>query len=50
MPLKIDDIKVKSCEKVVYATNKTTKLDCTTAIHYIKHSSAFGEARSLELW
>ena len=34
--IKIEDIKVKGYERVILATNSTTKLDCVIAIHNTK--------------
>ena len=48
MALKIEDIKVKGYERVVHATNETTKLDCILAIHNTKLGPALGGVRSLE--
>ena len=48
MPLKIEDIKVKGYERVVHATNETTKLDCILAIHNTKLGPALGGVRSWE--
>ena len=46
MPLKIVDIKVKGYERVVHATNETTKLDCIISIHNTKLGPALGGVRS----
>ena len=48
MPLKIEDIKVKGYERVIHATNETTKLDCVIAIHNIKLGPSLGGVRSWE--
>ena len=40
MSLKIKDIPVKGYERVIHATNETTKLDCIIAIHNIKLGSS----------
>ena len=48
MPLKIEDIKVKGYERVIHATNETTKLDCIIAIHNTKLGPALGGVRSWE--
>ena len=48
MTLKIEDIKVKGYERVVHATNETTKLDCILAIHNTKLGPALGGVRSWE--
>ena len=48
MPLKIIDIKVKGYERVVHATNETTKLDCIISIHNTKLGPALGGVRSWE--
>jgi len=48
MTLKIVDIKVKDYERVVHATNETTKLDCIVAIHNTKLGPALGGVRSWE--
>ena len=48
MPLKIKDIKVKGYERVIHATNETTKLDCVIAIHNTKLGPALGGVRSWE--
>ena len=48
MALKIEDIKVKGYERVVHATNETTKLDCILAIHNTKLGPALGGVRSWE--
>ena len=48
MPLKIEDIKVKDYERVIHATNETTKLDCVIAIHNTKLGPALGGVRSWE--
>ena len=46
MPLKIEDIKVKGYERVIHATNATTKLDCVIAIHNTKLGPSLGGVRS----
>jgi len=46
MPLKINEISIKGYERVVHATNETTKLDCIIAIHNIKLGPALGGVRS----
>ena len=48
MSLKIKDIKVKGYERVIHATNETTKLDCVIAIHNTKLGPALGGVRSWE--
>ena len=48
MPLKIEDIKVKGYERVIHATNGTTKLDCIIAIHNTRLGPALGGIRSWE--
>ena len=48
MPLKIEDIKVKGYERVIHATNATTKLDCVIAIHNTKLGASLGGVRSWE--
>ena len=48
MALKIEDIKVKGYERVVHATNETTKLNCILAIHNTKLGPALGGVRSWE--
>jgi len=48
MPLKIEDIKVKGYERVIHATNESTKLDCIIAIHNTKLGPALGGVRSWE--
>ena len=46
MPLKINEILVKGYERVVHATNETTKLDCIISIHNTKLGPALGGVRS----
>ena len=46
MPLKIEDIKVKGYERVIHATNATTRLDCVIAIHNTKLGPSLGGVRS----
>ena len=46
MPLKIEDIKAKGYERVIHATNETTKLDCIIAIHNTRLGPALGGVRS----
>ena len=46
MSLKINEISVKGYEKVIHATNKTTKLDCIISIHNTKLGPALGGVRS----
>ena len=46
MTLKIQDIKIKGYERVIHATNETTKLDCIIAIHNTKLGPALGGVRS----
>ena len=46
MTLKIEDIKVRGYERVIHATNETTKLDCVIAIHSTKLGPALGGVRS----
>ena len=48
MPLKIEDIKVKGYERVIHATNATTKLDCVIEIHNTKLGPTLGGVRSWE--
>ena len=48
MPLKIEDIKVKGYERVIHATNETTKLDCVIAIHNTRLGPSLGGVRSWE--
>ena len=48
MPLKIEDIKTKGYERVIHATNETTKLDCIIVIHNTKLGPALGGVRSWE--
>ena len=48
MTLKIEDIKVEGYERVIHATNETTKLDCLIAIHNTKLGPALGGVRSWE--
>ena len=48
MALKIEDIKVKSHERVIHARNETTKLDCLIAIHNTRLGPALGGVRSWE--
>ncbi len=48
MTLKIEDIKVSGYERVIHATNETTKLDCVIAIHNTKLGPALGGVRSWE--
>jgi len=48
MPLKIEDIKIKGYERVIHATNATTKLDCVIAIHNTKLGPSLGGVRSWE--
>ena len=46
MSLKINEISIKGYEKVVHATNETTKLDCIISIHNTKLGPALGGVRS----
>jgi leucine dehydrogenase len=46
MSLKINEISVKGYEKVLHATNETTKLDCIISIHNTKLGPALGGVRS----
>ena len=46
MSLKINEISVNGYEKVLHATNKTTKLDCIISIHNTKLGPALGGVRS----
>ena len=46
MTLKIKDIKVVGYERLIHATNETTKLDCVIAIHNTKLGPALGGVRS----
>ena len=48
MTLKVDEIRIKGYERVIHATNKTTKLDCVIAIHNTKLGPALGGVRSWE--
>lgn len=44
--LKVKDIPVKNYERVIHATNETTKLDCIIAIHNTNLGPALGGVRS----
>jgi len=46
MAIKINEISVKGYEKVIHATNETTKLDCIISIHNTKLGPALGGVRS----
>ena len=46
MSLEINEISVEGYEKVVHATDKTTKLDCIISIHNTKLGPALGGVRS----
>ena len=46
MPLKINEISEKGYQRVVHATNDTTKLDCVISIHNTKLGPALGGVRS----
>ena len=46
MSLKINDIPVANYERVVHATNETTKLDCIIAVHNTNLGPALGGVRS----
>ena len=46
MALKIQDINIKGYERVIHATNETTKLDCIISIHNTKLGPALGGVRS----
>ena len=48
MSLKINEISVKGYEKVIHATNESTKLDCIISIHNTKLGPALGGVRSWE--
>ena len=48
MALKVEDIKIKGYERIIHATNETTKLDCVIAIHNTKLGPALGGVRSWE--
>ena len=48
MALKIKDIKIKGYERIIHATNESTKLDCLIAIHNTKLGPALGGVRSWE--
>ena len=48
MSLKINEISVKGYEKVIHATNESTKLDCITSIHNTNLGPALGGVRSWE--
>ena len=50
MALKIEDIKVKSHERVIHARNETTKLDCVIAIHNTRLGPALGGLRSWKIY
>ena len=46
MALKINEILVKGYERVIHATNESTKLDCIISIHNTKLGPALGGVRS----
>ena len=46
MALKIKDISIPSYERVIHATNDTTKLNCIVGIHNTKLGPALGGVRS----
>ena len=46
MALKIKEIKIKGYERIIHATNTSTKLDCLIAIHNTKLGPALGGVRS----
>ena len=46
MPLKIKEISVKGYERIIHATNETTKLDCIISIHNTKLGPSLGGVRS----
>ena len=46
MSLKINEISVEGYEKLIHATNETTKLDCVISIHNTKLGPALGGVRS----
>ena len=46
MSLKLVDLSIKGYERVVHATDKTTKLDCIISIHNTKLGPALGGVRS----
>ncbi len=46
MSLKLVDLLIKGYERVVHATDKTTKLDCIISIHNTKLGPALGGVRS----
>ena len=48
MGLKIKDISISEYERVIYATNETTNLNCIIAIHNTKLGPALGGVRSWE--
>ena len=48
MALKIKEIKIKGYERIIHATNESTKLDCLIAIHNTKLGPALGGVRSWE--
>ena len=48
MSLKVKDLKVANYERVIHATNKTTKLDCIVAIQSTKLGPALGGVRTWE--
>ena len=48
MALKIKDIRIKGYERIIHATNESTKLDCLIAIHNTKLGPALGGVRSWE--
>ena len=46
MSLKLVDLSIRGFERVVHATDSTTKLDCLIAIHNTKLGPALGGVRS----
>ena len=46
MSLKLNEILINGYERIVHATNETTKLDCIIAIHNTKLGPALGGVRS----
>ena len=48
MPLKINEIHHKDFERIIHATNESTKLNCIISIHNTKLGPALGGVRSWE--
>ncbi len=46
MPLKFLELRVKGYDRVIHATNETTKLDCIISIHNTKLGPSLGGVRS----